>query len=617
MITYDGERFIAAGEDTIQLIKVIIREIGRGCNFRWEMGIHQEQMCYWTTKESDLFIEESDFFDLCDESVKTEIERREKARSEPINRIFYQDGHYIAEGGGMPARNGLMELGWQTMMIKGEYQLACSDPFVVDLSDITDLLDTSSSTALGEWRGQYQLKIAASSAYDTGAIFPSPQGKEFLPFQRAGIELCLQTGDKILGDEMGLGKTIQAIGVANAMEAQRVLVVCPSSLKINWQREIEEWKTEDILVTILAKPFAAEVPQGYVIVNYDILHQVYRQLDIFWDLMIFDEAHYLKNEDSRRTQIVFGENKAQAWKRIEKELCASVKKPYAAKDLAAIVSILDADPVKIELFMDHNPPLKIARLVSTYGKKKIEAEIETNTAKGLRGQKSLYLTGTPVPNRPVELWPILKKIDQEGFGAKREWFLDRYCDPTWNDFSHGWEYRGATNTEELGGYLRSKFLIRRLKADVLHELPDKTRQIIEIEPCGAVIKLIKEEIRNFERKEEISQELETIISRSDFHEQIKKLKVEMVAVEGNLATLRREIGIEKVPDVVKQIEMALENGAGKVVVMAHHHQVIGSLMETLKGYGVVKLDGTMNNQDKQASVDRFQTEVDGDIETGV
>ena len=71
---------------------------------------------------------------------------------------------------------------------------------------------------------------------------PAPEGLPYLPFQRAGIEFLSQREAALLADEMGLGKTVEIAGLLNYLpDIVRVLVVCPASLKINWQRELARW----------------------------------------------------------------------------------------------------------------------------------------------------------------------------------------------------------------------------------------------------------------------------------------------------------------------------------------------------------------------------------------
>ena len=78
--------------------------------------------------------------------------------------------------------------------------------------------------------------VVASKAVDADIDIPKPKGLDYLPYQRAGIAYAMSRDNTLIGDEMGLGKTIQALGVVNASkQANRVLIVCPASLRLNWQ----------------------------------------------------------------------------------------------------------------------------------------------------------------------------------------------------------------------------------------------------------------------------------------------------------------------------------------------------------------------------------------------
>ena len=94
---------------------------------------------------------------------------------------------------------------------------------------------------------------------------------------------------------------------------------------------------------------------------------------------------------------------------------------------------------------------------------------------------------TPILNRPIELWPILKS---QGW----DWleFVTKYCNGKQSEVSVGrgrkkmvWDVSGHSNLEELQRRLRSELMVRRLKKDVLTELPPKVRQIVEVSANGA------------------------------------------------------------------------------------------------------------------------------------
>jgi SWI/SNF-related matrix-associated actin-dependent regulator 1 of chromatin subfamily A len=229
--------------------------------------------------------------------------------------------------------------------------------------------------------------------------------------QKEGIEFLLKNKKCILADDMGLGKTYQSIVAAIECEAERVLIVCPASLKINWMREIENF-CEDVSI-IKGKHWD---PSRFTIINYDILknfHTIEERgkkyeewelrreiVEYSPDLIILDEAHFIKNHKSIRGKIL--------------------------KDLSKRFS-----PERIWL-----------------------------------------LTGTPIANRPMDYYNLLSIIDSP---VSRNWvqYARTYCEGV--RFKKGgryvWVTKGASNLEELNNKTK-RSILRRKKEEVL-DLPDK------------------------------------------------------------------------------------------------------------------------------------------------
>lgn len=135
-------------------------------------------------------------------------------------------------------------------------------------------------------------------------------GGELRPFQRAGVAYAMQNKRIFLADEMGLGKTVQALATLHGVSSFPAVVVCPSSLKLNWQREANIWLpgrrvevlsglangTRRVLVTRLRQ---ADV----IVINYDILNSWLDALkDLHPQAVVFDESHYLKGHKAKRTR---------------------------------------------------------------------------------------------------------------------------------------------------------------------------------------------------------------------------------------------------------------------------------------------------------------------------
>ena len=127
--------------------------------------------------------------------------------------------------------------------------------------------------------------------------------------QKEAIEKLVRNKKFILADDMGLGKTTATIIAALETGAKKILIVCPASLKINWQREIENYSDRSVYISE-GKKFSDE--HDFVIINYDILKNFHDPkkkdestiLKSNFDLIIMDEAHMISNPQAQRTKIV-------------------------------------------------------------------------------------------------------------------------------------------------------------------------------------------------------------------------------------------------------------------------------------------------------------------------
>ncbi len=229
--------------------------------------------------------------------------------------------------------------------------------------------------------------------------------------QEEGIKFLLKNKKCILADDMGLGKTYQSIVGALECGAERVLIICPSSLKINWMREVQNFCDD---VSIISGNHWD--PDRFTIINYDILknfHTVSQKNKDYedWelmrnivefnpDLMILDEAHYVKNHKSKRGAIL--------------------------KDLS----------------------------------------------KNFGCERVWLLTGTPIANRPMDYYNLLSIIDSP---ITNNWvhFAKTYCEGV--RFRKGgryiWVTKGASNLDELSSKTK-RTILRRKKENVL-DLPEK------------------------------------------------------------------------------------------------------------------------------------------------
>lgn len=346
-------------------------------------------------------------------------------------------------------------------------------------------------------------ELDASRATDADIDVPAPAGLALMPFQRAGVAYAMKRPATLIADDMGLGKTVQAVGIINCDETiKKVLIVCPASLKINWQRELQRWLTRPMWTTIVGEWFPASA--DIAVLNYDVLHKHARALQSReFDLVIFDEAHYLKNPDSRRSQ----------------------------------------------------------------------------NAYAIRAKRKLMLTGTPIVNRPAELWPLVAYLSPEEFGDRKK-YERAYCDASPATPA------GRHALSQLQSKLRITLMIRRLKKDVLTELPPKVRQVIELPPGNASAQVRREQEALNEFLEElfmlrVKLELaKAAESDNEYIEAREELQAKSSAMFGQIARMRHETALAKVPAVAAHAKDVLANG-GKVVIFVHHIDVAKALKEAL------------------------------------
>jgi SWI/SNF-related matrix-associated actin-dependent regulator 1 of chromatin subfamily A len=130
-----------------------------------------------------------------------------------------------------------------------------------------------------------------------------------LTHQKEAIQKLVENKKYILADDMGLGKTTSTIIAALESGAKKVLIICPATLKINWKREIENYSTKSVYICE-GKNF--EPNHDFIIINYDIIknfHDTKRKnesqiVSADFDLVVVDEAHYIKNAQAQRTKLI-------------------------------------------------------------------------------------------------------------------------------------------------------------------------------------------------------------------------------------------------------------------------------------------------------------------------
>ena len=348
--------------------------------------------------------------------------------------------------------------------------------------------------------------------------------------QVEGIAFLLARRRSILADDMGLGKTRQAIvAIRHAAPEGPYLVICPASVKLNWVREIKQVDAAAVCTVLEGSAGEAWSPKagGWVIINYDLLGKRVKTLAaIPWAGLIFDEAHYLKNHTSQRSQL--------------------------ARELA-----LDngRDPVVYAL------------------------------------------TGTPLTNRPRDLFPLLQLV-RHPLAKSFLSFAKRYCAAEHNGF--GWQTNGASNLEELTTQLHG-IMIRRRKEDVL-DLPPKLRTWTNVEvpadTASAEMREVMESLLLVAARRRLGAGHIPASSNDPDGSRVRLL--------AKLSKAREKLAAAKIAATIDLVEGMVAQGE-KVIVFSCFDRPVKALAKHF-GERSVLLTGATPSAKRQGLVDRFQTE---------
>jgi SWI/SNF-related matrix-associated actin-dependent regulator 1 of chromatin subfamily A len=233
----------------------------------------------------------------------------------------------------------------------------------------------------------------------------------------------------------------------------------------------------------------------------------------------------------------------------------------------------------------------------------------TKAALQLQAKRKLCLTGTPILNRPKELWTITQFLDAQLFPNFFR-YGKKFCGAYKNRW--GWDFDGASNLGELHDTLQSSIMIRRLKKDVLRELPPKVRQVIEL-PRAGCIKALKAEAKSFDGHRQNVAELREAVElakmsddEGEYRKAVDALKAGVVAAFSAISDQRHQVALAKVPAVIECLQDAVES-SGKVICFAHHQDVIAQITAAFGGAAVSLVGGDSQSR-RQEAIDRFQSD---------
>ena len=351
--------------------------------------------------------------------------------------------------------------------------------------------------------------------------------RSLFPHQENAVKFLLKKDKSILSDDMGLGKTKSAIAAALLSGAEKILVICPANAKINWFREITEYIDEEY-VTIVKSGFWQ--PKFFTIINYDILNR-------------FHEI-----EDKRKK---------------------TEPKSYINEEKFDLLIVDEAHMIKNK--------------GSIRGK--VVAQISENI------EKIWLLTGTPIANRPMDYYNLLK-VCKIPVADNFQHFAYRYCAAkSFNKklksgkVKRIWLTDGASNLEELHQKTKN-YILRRKKEDHL-DLPPK---------------IISPFYLDLENRKGYKEAFDDYLFWLEVEG--KKLGAGRQMVE--MGVLRKFISKEKVPMTVDMVHNFLEQSDDKKIIV--FTVFTDSLKELKKEFGELAVchNGEMSDKEKQKSIDEFQ-----------
>ena len=378
---------------------------------------------------------------------------------------------------------------------------------------------------------------------------PSHLQRTMFPYQKNGVKFIFEkNGRALIGDEMGLGKTIQALAY------------------IETNPDVD--RALVICPASLKLNWAAEA--GKWLTNYDlyILNGKTATVDIFQNSQI------VSSKTATKKIVIINYDIMGAWLPLLKRM------PFD-------VAVAD------EIHYLKNNKAKRTKAVVEIGKK----------VKGFIG-----LSGTPIVNRPIEFFNALHLINPGLFNSFWN-YTKRYCNPKQTKW--GWDYSGASNTAELHEMVNN-IMIRRLKDDVLPDLPPKIRSVVPMvlgnrpEYQTAQDKVI--EALNISIKEKISKiRKDKKLNKKQTEEAIRKAKMARNAEAMLVIEKLKQVAVKgKMASAIDWIETYLKT-EDKLVVFCTHKSTIKLLQKAFPKNSVT-IDGGVNQQKRHEAVQRFQND---------
>uniref|UniRef100_A0A3Q2QYI1 Zinc finger RANBP2-type containing 3 n=1 Tax=Fundulus heteroclitus TaxID=8078 RepID=A0A3Q2QYI1_FUNHE len=359
--------------------------------------------------------------------------------------------------------------------------------------------------------------------------------QRLMPFQREGVEFALSKGGRcMIADEMGLGKTVQAIAVACAYR--------------------QEWPLLVVVPSSLKYPWIEELERW-------IPELQPRDINL-----VESKSHTMGISSSKVTVLGYG---------------------LLTTDARPLVEALSRQRFAV-VVLDESHYLKSRNAART----KILVPLIQSA------KRAILLTGTPALGRPEELFMQIDALYPRRFGTWTD-YAKKYCNAHYRYFGHRrqWDCRGASNLKELHQRL-SQIMIRRLKAEVLSQLPPKIRQRI---PFDLPKEAAKEASASFAEWERLMKGLGSGVAATENP---------FTEVMGLVTQMYKQTAIAKAGAVKDYIKMMLEAEQLKFLVFAHHLTMLQACTEAAieAKAGYIRIDGSVPSSERIKLVHKFQSE---------
>lgn len=358
----------------------------------------------------------------------------------------------------------------------------------------------------------------------------SPHGLKIEPFpyQKQGIAYALQKKRCFFGDQPGLGKTLQAIGTSFIAKTWPVLVICPASLKINWQREWKKFTGKDA-----------------IILDDRNKNNWYR----YYEMGCCDV--FITNYESLKKFFV-------------EDFAGGVTRSIKLKPVANLFKCIIID--------------------ESHRCKSSKTQQSKICYKLCQGKEYRFLlTGTPSINGPGDLIQQLKIMNRlDDFGGYKSFEANFMGGP-----------RQASNLEMLNWRLWNTCFFRREKAKVLDQLPDKMRQVVNVD------------ITNRKEYQDAEHDLIGYLAAYENADDEKLRRAERGKVMVQMQKLRQIAARGKISAAVEFIQDIIDSGE-KLIVFAFLKEVVQEIKKVFPN--AVTIVGDNTSQERQDAVDRFQND---------